>query len=751
MWPCLLLLYAQFAVGIEADAVTWSHCPTNCSCSSSWDSTAVYVDCHGCPDIDQGQLSHQIDSMLSTASSSLEQLSISNTTLTHVPRSVCRLTTLTSLSLDNNRLSVLPDNCFINLSNLLQFSASDNEIETLQNGVFDGLMKLETLDVSANRISSIGLSSSATSTKSQRVVNTSLTQIPCSLSPLTTLTHLNLNNNRLARLPDNCFTKLTNLLRLTATDNAVETLQDGVFDGMRKLQCLDLSRNRISSIGLSVFATSAKLDSLFTILLSDNNLTSLEPWIYDRGLLGSFEKRVRIDLGRNRISKFTNKMGLSNYCNDEIPFAYVNLENNGIKHFMDITTGWKMNITQLLICLKVRKGGINLAVYCGESITCDCVNYQISSIFSLLDKQYTFDVTIPCNLTDPLTKTSRIVNGLFTDLNLFVCELTARCPTKCVCVHRPANATLHVYCSSKNFTVLPLELPELPDSRTKYKLDFSDNQLRRLEYHDYFVNTSILDVSDCSVNEVSDREEIAKIPIISFFGNKLTTLPPSFLSRNLTTGKLNLADNPWDCSCDNKWMSDFLFSIADQLTQEVLCYSPPRLHGKNIIQVSGEFCVYPASQAVTTITSSVAGISVLLLFVGIIVYRLRVRLYTRFKFHPFDRDECLGEDMDYDVFLSCSSDDNLPHGNRIRELLEQHGYRACYPPRDFVAGDSIHDNIYNAVVRSKRTVCLLTEHFCRRFVPLNYLRCVADLSLLCYYILGHFIYFFHIHFILLSM
>ena len=735
MWTCLLMLYAQFAVVIKADTVSWPHCPTNCSCSSSLDSTTLYVDCHGCPDIDQEQPSHQIDSMLSTVSGSLEQLSISNTALTHVPRSVCRLTTLTSLSLDNNRLSGLPDNCFTNLSNLLHFSASDNEIQTLQNDIFDGLTKLETLNISGNRISFLGLSVSKTSAESKSVVNTSLTQVPCSLSSLTTLTDLNLNNNRLARLPDNCLTKLTNLLRLTATDNAIETLQVGVFDGMRKLEFLDLSRNRISSIGLSVFATSAKLSGLFTIVLSENSLTSLEPWIYDRGLIGSFEQKVMIDLSHNKISKFTNKMGLSNYCYNEIPFVYVNLQNNSIKHYMDIMDGWQVDITQLLICYKVRKRSANLVVSCGESITCDCVNYQLYNMFSMLDKPFSFEVTIPCNLTDPLTKTSTIVNGLYTDLSLFVCELTDRCPAGCVCVHRPANATLHVYCSNKNFTVLPLELPELPDSRTKYKLDFYNNRFHHLEYRDYFVNTSVLDVSDCTMNEVIDREEIAKIPFINFFGNKLTMLPPSFLSRNITTGKLNLANNPWDCSCDNKWMSDFLISIADQLTQEVLCYSPPRLRDKNIIQVSSEFCVDPASQTVTTITSSIAAVAAaVILSVVVIVYRLRVKLYVRFNFHPFDRDECLGEDMDYDVFLSCSSNDNLPHGNRIRELLEQNGYRVCYPPRDFLAGGSIYDNIYQAIVHSKRTVCLLTEHFCRRFVPLKHVlrgSDVSSLKLLC--------------------
>jgi len=236
-----------------------------------------------------------------------------------------------------------------------------------------------------------------------------------------------------------------------------------------------------------------------------------------------------------------------------------------------------------------------------------------------------------------------------------------------------ANVTLHVYCSNANLTVLPLQVPELPDNRTKYKLDFSNNQLRRLEHHDYFANTSILDVSNCGVVSVRDWEEITKIPDVNLYGNEITVLPPSLVAANITTGKMNIANNPWDCSCDNKWMSGWMASMKDRLTQKVHCYSPDRLRGKNIIEVSGEeFCVDPAKEAVkrTLIKSmsSVAGVVIVLLSIGIVVYRLRVRLYTRWKFHPFDRDECLGEDMYFDLFLSCSSDDNLPHGNRIREL-----------------------------------------------------------------------------------
>jgi len=116
-----------------------------------------------------------------------------------------------------------------------------------------------------------------------------------------------------------------------------------------------------------------------------------------------------------------------------------------------------------------------------------------------------------------------------------------------------------------------------------------------------------------------------------------------------------------------------------------------------------------------TISLSVAGVVLILLSVGVIVHRLRFRLYARWNFHPFDRDECIGEDMYYDVLLSSSADDNLPDVNGIRERLEEHGYRVCYPPRDFLPGVLISENITNAVERSKRTVCFLTSHFLQRF------------------------------------
>jgi len=95
------------------------------------------VNCLGQVDVDRGQLTNQLNSLLSSSLTygHVTSLSITNTPLTQVPRSVCRLTTLIQLHLDNNRLTRLPDNCFTNLTALMSLSATRNSISELQDGL----------------------------------------------------------------------------------------------------------------------------------------------------------------------------------------------------------------------------------------------------------------------------------------------------------------------------------------------------------------------------------------------------------------------------------------------------------------------------------------------------------------------------------------------------------------------------------------------------------------------------------------
>ena len=202
-------LIVFFILVASVDAVgNVTQCPQGCSCQvtsynrqltvTSWQLT---VDCgQRLPFVDEEQLSHQLDSMLSADNfvEHLTSLSITNTPLTRVPASVCKLLNLTSLNLNSNKLTELPDNCFTKLTKMVTLSAAYNAITRLQDGLFDGLQSLVNLALNGNRISFIGLRllSNSTDLTSLRSINlgynklTSLEPWPYSIVLYSVVSHL---------------------------------------------------------------------------------------------------------------------------------------------------------------------------------------------------------------------------------------------------------------------------------------------------------------------------------------------------------------------------------------------------------------------------------------------------------------------------------------------------------------------------------------------------------------------------------
>ena len=555
------------------------------------------------------------------------------------------------------------------------------------------------------------------------VYNTPLTRVPASICQLLNLTRLHLYmNDNITELPVNCFSKLTKLNTLLLSHNSITGLRDTLFDGLRSLAILDLSCNQISFIGLRVFSNASDLISLRLLDLSNNKLTSLEPWWYYRCIQAS---PVKINLNNNSISNFTNKMELSFRCNMKRPYGHLDFRFNALIHIMDIFNG--LNITDIdqLMCLFESHLTFSLA---GFYYACDCIDFPIynwtkmAPSIDLLDGVY-------CATEHFRGELERQVPAIAIPLNEFVCGWSARCPSNCLCVYRPGNSTLHVYCSSANLSSLPLDLPPPPTTYVKYKLDFSNNKLlRRLERRPYFVNTSIFDVSNCSLTEITleDLKDVARFSVANFRGNMIQSLPRQADSVNISA-RLLLGLNPWKCSCHNRWMIEWLQSLSHQLSDpgDITCKSPARLEGRNVLtSTENDFCVDPVQHTLKitfSVVSAIVSVAIILIAVGLLMYNMRGKCYKRWKFHPFDRDECIGEDMDYDVFLSCSSLDHDPHGLCIVQQIESIGYRVCYHERDFLPGSLITDNIGHSVERSKRTVCLITNNFLQRYQRFDFI------------------------------
>ena len=554
---------------------------------------------------------------------------------------------------------------------------------------------------------------------SLNVTYSPLTRVPTSVCQLLNLNSLNFYHNRLTHLPDNCINKLSKLVIFKAINNTIDGLQNGLFDGLQRLVTLDLSRNKIAFIGLHVFSNASDLTSLRLINLDRNRLTSLEPWCYYRCILGGESSPVKIGLTNNLIQNFTNELQFDFRCGMKPLFGYLDLNNNRIKHVMDLFHGWKIDFYQSLYCLaNMRSNHPRMNIYLGgRHYDCDCVDYLFYKWTRIFPRNGLLK-GVRCGGSNFYTVGGQPMYATSIPLNQFVCMISDRCPLGCQCVYRPENETLHIYCSSTNFSSLPLELPLLPKSYVKYSLDFSNSKLLgRLEHRSYFAKTTIIDVSNCRLTEVALYvwHDISQMKLVNFQDNMFHSFPQHANIVNISTGLL-LGGNPYHCSCENSWMIGWFQSLSHQISdpENILCWSPSRMYGRSILKSTEEdFCVDPVRRTLIITLPTVASIAGLLVATGLLLYKLRFKFNRKWKFHPLDRDECVGEDMDYDVFLCCSSEDEDPHTDRILHLLESNGYRVCYHERDFRAG-LIVDNISRAIERSKRTVCLLSENFIRR-------------------------------------
>jgi len=90
------------------------------------------------------RLRQKLNRLLSRCGSELTVLTITYTPLTAVPEIVCQLPAIVLLTLDFNRLTSLPSNCFTHMHHLTIFSANNNSLTSLQVS-YDVTIKLTTL------------------------------------------------------------------------------------------------------------------------------------------------------------------------------------------------------------------------------------------------------------------------------------------------------------------------------------------------------------------------------------------------------------------------------------------------------------------------------------------------------------------------------------------------------------------------------------------------------------------------------
>ena len=151
------------------------------------------------------------------------------------------LSEVSTLFLDDNKLTTLPAGTFAGLDKLTFLSLENNRLTALPVGAFAGLDKLTSLSLENNQLTALPVGAFA---------------------GLDKLTSLSLENNQLTALPAGTFDGLGELTMIVLNNNQLTTLPAGTFDGLDKLAVLYLNGNQFARLPRGVFRGISNLDAL---------------------------------------------------------------------------------------------------------------------------------------------------------------------------------------------------------------------------------------------------------------------------------------------------------------------------------------------------------------------------------------------------------------------------------------------------------------------------------------------------------
>jgi Leucine-rich repeat (LRR) protein len=148
---------------------------------------------------------------------------------------------LSTLKLNDNRLSFIKGNYFSNLTKLKELFLSNNQISSIQSNSINTLISLVTLDLSDNSIFALD---------------------PRLFYNLASLEKLYLQNNVIHAITNQTFIHARRLTDINLGYNLLTLLTPGLFFTLSNLKSLNLEKNPISRIILDCFANLTNLSSL---------------------------------------------------------------------------------------------------------------------------------------------------------------------------------------------------------------------------------------------------------------------------------------------------------------------------------------------------------------------------------------------------------------------------------------------------------------------------------------------------------
>lgn len=615
------------------------------------------------------------------------------------------------LILDNNNITDLSNFTFQGF--LSKISLKGNGLKEIGSTCFHGLKKIQTIDLSKNILSKIP---------------------PLLFQNLFSLLQIHLDQNKISILYPNTFKDLQSLTHIFLQNNTLKTLPKNLMTHLKNLEVVHLEYNRIESIEDGAFPEQSL--RIREIYLSSNYIKRFPPWMY---LLRNIQT---IDLSKNFItfdeflSKPLDSFELTILLNQhrktssstDLEFRQgweikLNLAGNKIRELsLDGFTQSKKE--KLMIILKVFR--IDLSE---NPIFCDCKTFQMAKFLHEAIRrqpsamQITTDKfnTWICAKPDDLKVSALLTVGQ----REFKCERNiTNCPKECKCSIRVFDSTVFVECSGRNLTRMPEELPH-----GLLELHFEKNAIEELPPKEYLKNTIALYLTDNSLFTLnaSAVQKMKQVRELFLDNNKLTSLPLEIQELNFT--KIALHRNRLLCDCRALWIKQWLLNVTNKIinVKQIVC-SSGKSFGLPIIETPAADFVCEqtddrksnnGAEHLTVTTALYVVIPILIVCFCFLIfgflYRVEIKLFlfSRFHWHPFDSVDDSDPDKIYDAFVSYNSHDETWVYETLRDTLEncEPPYRLCLHERDFEIGASIQENIFHSVQRSKRMIMVLSQHF----------------------------------------
>ncbi|XP_041370491.1 protein toll-like [Gigantopelta aegis] len=566
----------------------------------------------------------------------------------------------------------------------------------------------------------------------------SLTDYNCSIKILPMVDTINLNNNALTRIP-HCIAndKDLNLSHLSlagnAIDNISELFQDETNHSM-KVKFLNFHNNKITELGVFHKSMISSLD------LSWNNIKTLHEGVFDNLQLLKW-----IDLSHNHISYLSRGPFKQQYF-----LQHINLSHNQLTevtfdqgpvsiHIVDMDLTYNRLPYPPFYDTGYISPRLTKITIANNPFVCDCNMDSFYQFMTELNRtaylnfvaltdvlgSYEMDNSLVQPYTDidsaKCYEPRRERSTLVLSMNMTVkCPVVVGCPQSCTCYNNKRNHQLIGNCSYTYMDSLPLNFPS--GEKMSFFVSIFNNSagLKTFDYRSYLPSISELYATNASIERITAAAVTAmqNIRVLHLHANLLSELPP--VIRNITfknLQSLTLHGNPWQCNCNTSWFPKWVRDNKQVIESydEVTCTMATGI-SKSIDAISSaDFDCDEESYLPLVIGFSIL-IVVTTLSAGIVYkYRLEVRvlLYTRFNWRPFDNFRLKDEEKQFDAFVSYSEKDYqwVVH-TLVNELEAPKLHRKlCVHYRDFPVGAPVVENILWAIGSSRCTLLLLTNDF----------------------------------------